>query len=71
MSAHLNHHISGWVEKIHANIKEFRLRTDVTNEEKVTFILRQYFLILLIYQALNKQILFVGAKIVNSPATMP
>jgi hypothetical protein len=58
----LNHHIHGWLEKIQENIDNFNARTDVTNDDKIEFITHQYHLVMLIYRALNSQVIFVGAK---------
>lgn len=59
---HLNHHIYGWLEKIQENIDAFKLRSDVTDTEKLTFISHQYHLVMLIYKTLNGQAIYVGAK---------
>jgi|GEM_PF-6749249 len=58
----LNHHVYGWLENIQENIDAFKLRLDVTDAEKFTFISHQYHLVMLIYKALNGQVIFVGAK---------
>lgn len=60
--SHLNHHITGWVEKIQDNVSEFRSRGVVSDSERLDFILHQYQLVMLIYRALNGQVIFVGAK---------
>lgn len=63
--AHINYHIHGWIEKIEDNVKEFKSQVDVTDDEAMQFISHQYHLIMLIYQALNNQTIFVGAKPIN------
>ena len=57
-----NQQVYGWLEKIEANIAKFKDRTDVTESDKLDFILHQYHLVMLIYRALNGQVIFVGAR---------
>jgi hypothetical protein len=59
---HLNHHIHGWLEKIQENIDDFRIQEDITDNDRLEFISHQYHLMMLIYKALNGQVIFVGAK---------
>lgn len=59
---HLNHHIYFWIEKIEDNIKTFRSQKKITNKQKVEFITHQYHLVMLIFRALNNQVIFVGAN---------
>ena len=66
MRTNHNEQIYGWLEKIEANIKKFKARTDVTDEDKIEFITHQYHLVMLIHRALNGQVLFVGARPINS-----
>jgi hypothetical protein len=61
-----NQQIYGWLEKIEANIEQFKNRTDVTDDEKIEFIAHQYHLVMLIHRALNGTVIFVGARPVNS-----
>ncbi|CAB4129433.1 hypothetical protein UFOVP116_6 [uncultured Caudovirales phage] len=56
-----NKQIAGWLDKIEANIVNFKNRTDVTTNEKVEFITHQYHLVMLINRALKGQVIFVGA----------
>lgn len=65
MSSHLNHHLYGWLEKIQANISQFKEREDVSDEDRIEFISHQYHLVMIIYRALNKQVIFVGARIID------
>ena len=62
---HLNHHIHGWLEKIENNIAEFQARSDVTDEDKVEFVLFQYHLVMLIRKTLAGRTYFVGARPIN------
>jgi len=57
-----NQQIYGWIEKIQSNITKFKIREDVTNEDKLEFISHQYHLVMLIHRALNGHVLFVGAR---------
>lgn len=59
---HLNYHIHGWLEKIQENVDTFKQQSDVTDMDKLEFISHQYHLVMLIYKALNGQVIFVGAK---------
>lgn len=59
---HLNHHIHGWLEKIQENIDDFKQTENPTNIDQLEFITHQYHLVMLIYRALNGQVIFVGAK---------
>jgi hypothetical protein len=63
----LNHHLYHWIEKIESNINKFKDRTDITDEERIEFITHQYHLVMLIYRALNKQVIFVGANPIEIP----
>ena len=65
MTSNLNHHLYGWLEKIQANINSFKERTDVSDLDRIEFISHQYHLVMIIYQALNKQVIFVGARIIE------
>ena len=62
MRTNHNEQIYGWLEKIEANIMKCKERTDVTDEDKIDFILHQYHLVMLIHRALNGQVIFVGAR---------
>lgn len=57
-----NQQIYGWIEKIQANVDNFKHRSDVTDEDRIEFITHQYHLVMLIYKALNGQVIFVGAR---------
>lgn len=57
-----NHHIYHWIEKIETNISSFKSRKRITNKQRVEFITHQYHLVMLIYRALNNQVIFVGAN---------
>ena len=48
--------------EIQEKIDAFKLRSDVTDTEKLTFISHQYHLVMLIYKTLNGQAIYVGAK---------
>lgn len=61
-----NQQIYGWLEKIEANITKFKDRTDVTDNDKLEFIQHQYHLVMLIYRALNGQVIFVGARPIDN-----
>lgn len=67
MATNLNRQISGWLEKIEANLAKFAERTDVTEEERIEFIGHQYHLVMLIHKALAGKVIFTGAKPVNIP----
>jgi len=64
-TSNYNHHIYGWLEKIEANIAKFRDQDSQTQDERVEFITHQYHLVMLIYKALNGQVIFVGATPIN------
>jgi uncharacterized lipoprotein YbaY len=57
----LNQHIHGWLEKIQENIDVYKLSDDTSDDGKLAFISHQYHLVMLIYKALNSQVIFVGA----------
>lgn len=57
----LNQHIHGWLEKIQENIDAYKLSDDTSSDGKLAFISHQYHLVMLIYKALNSQVIFVGA----------
>jgi hypothetical protein len=61
-----NQQIYGWLEKIEANVEQFKNRIDVTDDEKLEFIAHQYHLVMIIHRALNGTVIFVGARPVNS-----
>jgi uncharacterized protein (DUF2225 family) len=65
MTSNLNQHLYGWLEKIQANINIFKEKTDVSDLDRIEFISHQYHLVMIIYQALNKQVIFVGARIIE------
>jgi len=65
MTSNLNQHLFGWLEKIEANIKRFENQQNPTPDDKIEFITHQYHLVMLIYRALNGQVIFVGAKPIN------
>jgi hypothetical protein len=62
MSTNHNLQIYGWLEKIQANIEKFKQRLDISDEDRIEFITHQYHLVMIIYRALNGQVIFVGAK---------
>jgi gluconate kinase len=57
-----NKQIHGWLEKIQANITKFKEIENLTDDDRAEFITHQYHLVMLIYKALNGQVIFVGAK---------
>jgi len=59
---HLNHHIHGWLEKIQVNVETYKATEDKTNFQNIDFITHQYHLVMLIYRALDGQVIFAGAK---------
>lgn len=61
-----NRYIHGWLEKIEDNIIKFKQQTDVTPQDKIDFVTRQYELMYLIHRALHGQVIFVGAKPINN-----
>ena len=65
-SSNYNHHIYGWLEKIEANIAKHKANSDVTPDEKIEFITHQYHLMMLIHRALNGQVIFAGARPVDT-----
>jgi hypothetical protein len=65
MSSNLNQYLFCWLEKIEANIDRFRNQPNQTPDDKIEFITHQYHLVMLIYRALNGQVIFVGAKPIN------
>jgi uncharacterized lipoprotein YbaY len=58
----LNQHIHGWLEKIQENIDAYKLSGNTSDDGRLAFISHQYHLVMLIYKALNSQVIFVGAK---------
>ena len=62
MASNLNYHISGWLERIEANLVDFAQRSDVTEAERIEFITHQYHLVMLIHRALAGKVIFTGAK---------
>lgn len=54
--------IPDWIEKIQMNIKTFKEKDNPTNDEKIDFIIHQYHLVMLIYRAINGQVIMTGAK---------
>ena len=65
MSTNHNQQISGWLEKIQDNVINFKLRVDITDDDRIEFITHQYHLVMLIHRVLNGQVIFVGAKPLN------
>jgi len=65
MTSNLNQHLFGWLEKIEANIEKFSSQPNQTPDDQIEFITHQYHLVMLIYRALNGQVIFVGARPIN------
>jgi hypothetical protein len=63
----LNHHLYHWVEKIESNISKFKTQEGITDEERIEFITHQYHLVMLMFRALNGQVIFVGANPIEIP----
>ena len=62
-----NHHIYGWLEKIEANIANYRAQVTTTPEDRIEFITHQYHLVMLINRAIDGSVIFVGARPVEQP----
>jgi hypothetical protein len=60
-TSNFNHHIYNWIGKIQDNILKFK-DLESTDDDRVEFITHQYHLVMLIFKALNGQVIFVGAN---------
>ncbi len=63
----LNHHLYHWVEKVESNITKFKATPGITDEQRIEFITHQYHLVMLMFRALNGQVIFVGANPIEIP----
>ena len=56
-------HIVGWFEKLKKNINEFKSsRNEMTTDEQIDFIRRQYVLLEIIIAVLDDEMFFVGVR---------
>ena len=65
LSEHINYHIEHWIDKIHANFEEFEQIENPTPDQQIEFAQHQYHLVMIIHRALEGNLIFTGAKIID------